>query len=625
MDELKKNTSRCAIFLYYDRDGIVDKYVTYLLESLKPYISKLLIVCNGTLQPEESKKLEVLADDLLFRENVGFDVGGYREGLFYYGFQELGKYDEVILLNYTFFGPIFPFSEMFDAMAEKKIDFWGITRHYKVDPDPYGANRYGYLPEHIQSYFLVLRNQFFMSNDYKNFIFNLKNPTSYLESICDYETIFTKHFEDLGYKWDTYVDTSEYEGYAYCPVMFYIKDLIKNKRCPIIKRRSFFTDYQDYMLNSCGEPSLDMYEYVCDKIDYDVTMIWDNILRLENLTEISRVMHLNYILPTYAAVEEPKKQVAIFIILGSIKFCEEYKKYLSEIPEYIHVYLVGTLEDCEIVKEQIGNNVKEISTIESNKESYALQLGRIVSIAKESYEFAGVAFMRNMEEIGPYSNMFSWQYRDWENLFGTQCLIENVMATFKENERLGMLIPPVPNHGELFAIMADGWMGRFDAVKIALKNIGINANIKSQDEALAPVGGSFWFRTKSMPHDIINKIQGDMETVCICLPYLLQHEYFYTGISYSDKYAAIETTNLDYMMRETNKAVFEKYGPNYHTVDLQRIRDGEIITHQQLVDIPVVATGYKATIKKILKKCLPQRAFLYGKKVYFKLRKRELV
>ena len=41
---------------------------------------------------------------ILIRANHGFDVGGYREGLFYLGFKELQKYDEIVLFNYTFFG-----------------------------------------------------------------------------------------------------------------------------------------------------------------------------------------------------------------------------------------------------------------------------------------------------------------------------------------------------------------------------------------------------------------------------------------------------------------------------------------------------------------------------------------
>lgn len=51
---------RCAIFLYYDKQGIVDDYVIYLLNDLNKNIDKLLIVCNGTINEESERNLEQL-------------------------------------------------------------------------------------------------------------------------------------------------------------------------------------------------------------------------------------------------------------------------------------------------------------------------------------------------------------------------------------------------------------------------------------------------------------------------------------------------------------------------------------------------------------------------------------
>ena len=251
----------------------------------------------------------------------------------------MAEYDEVVMLNYTFFGPLYPFSEMFDTMAERDVDFWGITKHHKVDPDPFGMLPYGYLPEHIQSFFMVLRPSLFLSYQYKDFIFNMQNPVSYQKSIVEYETIFTKHFEDFGFTWDVYVNTDEYERYAYCPNMFYIKEMIEKKRCPMIKRRSFFTDYSDFLLNSCGETSIDAYEYIRENLDYSEDEIWDNILRLENISDVHRDMHFNYMLPKYGngngRVSEGKTAVLIAVEwTGRLNW---YKRFLKEIPSWADV------------------------------------------------------------------------------------------------------------------------------------------------------------------------------------------------------------------------------------------------------------------------------------------------
>lgn len=616
--------NRCAIFLYYDRDGKVDDYVTYLLRALRPHVSNILAVINGTLTWESTECLKGVSDEMLFRENTGFDVGGYREGLFYYGFKELKQYDEIILLNYTFFGPLYPFSEMFDEMDARDLDFWGITRHYKVEPDPYGANRYGYMPEHIQSHFLVLRNRFFMSDDYKDFMFNLRNPTSYVESICEYETIFTKHFEDLGYRWDTYVNTDDYKGYAFCPIMFYLKDMIEKQRCPIVKRRSFFTDYQDYLLNTVGEPSIDAYEYICENLDYDTNLIWDNILRLENLTEIARVMHFNYILPTYASGQlKIDKKVAVFVVLESIQHKSQYRRYFQAIPGELKVYLVGRRQDClEIQQEYLKDSLPHIIEMEG---SYTERISHIMEEARDKYDYVCIANMRNVKNIEPYSNEISWQYSDWENILGSREMVLNIIETFEKNQRLGLLIPPMPEYGEMFAVMEDGWMGCYEKVKDSLERAGIVVKIKREDEALSPVGGSLWLRMRSNVAEAVETLKGDMKIFCLAIPFAVQSAGYYTGILYSDKYAAIEVTNQDYMMRETNKAIFETYGPTYHVLVLDRIRNEEVMGEAEgAEDSGTTSRKYKAFIKKTLKRYMPERFYLFGKKVYFMIRGRKI-
>ena len=150
MKLIENDIKRCAIFLFYDKDGIVDDYVINLLECLKKSVDDILVVCNGIIPEESQLKFRTVTQDILIRDNAGFDVGGYREGLFYYGFEKLQRYDEIVMLNYTFFGPLYPFEEMFDEMSKRDIDFWGITGHFSVNPDPYGQNRYGYMPKHIQ-------------------------------------------------------------------------------------------------------------------------------------------------------------------------------------------------------------------------------------------------------------------------------------------------------------------------------------------------------------------------------------------------------------------------------------------------------------------------------------------
>lgn len=574
----KEHVRRCAIFLFFDPEGIVDDYVIKILEGLRPRTEYILTICNGYVNAEGREKLKKASDDFYCRANLGLDVGGYREGLFYLGFKKLSEYDELIMLNYTFFGPVYPFEEMFDAMKERDVDFWGITKHHKVDPDPFGRISYGYLPEHIQSFFMVLRPSLFLSYQYKDFIFNMKNPRTYLDSIVEYETVFTKYFEDEGFRWDVYVNTDEYEGYAYCPNLFYITELLEEKRCPIIKRRSFFTDYSDFMLNTCGEPSAKLLEFLRRNPIYDENLIWDNILRLENHSEIHRVMHFNYVLPTWGSDYVPEDgKVKIFILAESSRRIGWYRKYLRELPAWANCCVIGEPEICREVVKYLGAQVLEKLTV---CEMEAFDYCQALIEASESGpdgDKTGILYLSDVEQDKPYSNAVSHQYSDWENMAGSWEYISNLIEVFDKNPRLGLVIPPVPDYGSLFAKMEDGWMGRYDQVCGLLNEWGVRANRRRSSEPLVPAGGSFWIRTSYLKQigGLLRQAKPEeKEIMLLALPYAVQGMGAYTGVAYSDSYAPVAFTNQDYKLRENNKAVFEKYGPNYLTVCTKNIKEG---------------------------------------------------
>ena len=158
---------RLSIFFFYDGDGIVDRYIDCFLQELKKNSEHLLVVCNGKLEPEGEKLIRKSADDLLIRENKGFDIWAYKSGLEYLTWEKVAQYDELVLCNFTCFGPLYPFAEMFEKMSAKDVDFWGITKFNKVDYDPFGTVVYNYLPDHLQSNFLVARKKLFTSREYQ--------------------------------------------------------------------------------------------------------------------------------------------------------------------------------------------------------------------------------------------------------------------------------------------------------------------------------------------------------------------------------------------------------------------------------------------------------------------------
>jgi rhamnosyltransferase len=141
---------RLGIFSFYNKWGIVGDYVEYLLTDLTR--DRTIIVVNGNLNEPGKNRFERFSNEIIIRENRGFDGGAYADVICNYLSEEvIREYDELVLCNDTFYGPFVHFDEMFKSMEAKKFDFWGINE------EMYGA---GIIGEHICSFFLVIGGRF---------------------------------------------------------------------------------------------------------------------------------------------------------------------------------------------------------------------------------------------------------------------------------------------------------------------------------------------------------------------------------------------------------------------------------------------------------------------------------
>ena len=140
---------RLGIFVFYDREGIVDSYIDYLLCDLRKCLSYLIIVVNGKVDILGYDIFSKYADQIVIRNNKGFDIGAYKEIIEdLHQKKEMRKWDEIVFCNDTFYGPFIPFTQIFDEMAQRQVDFWGLN---------YIDNSF---LSHIQSYFLVFGKKY---------------------------------------------------------------------------------------------------------------------------------------------------------------------------------------------------------------------------------------------------------------------------------------------------------------------------------------------------------------------------------------------------------------------------------------------------------------------------------
>lgn len=270
---------RIGIFAFYEKNGIVEDYVIYLLHSLKECLDRLVVVCNGYLSEAGHKKLEEIVDDICIRENQGYDIGAFQECMLsYIGKNEIKKFDELVLCNDTFFGPFVPFSMIFSEMEKREIDIWGLSAQPKTIDFWTETDRV--VPAFIQSFFIVIGTRMIKDECFWKYWAQMDvNEWNITQIVTKHEQYFTPYFETLGYSWDVYTDNSffedEPEKNRFTPYLVIPYELIKYGNCPFLKKKCIVgKDISQGMEADNGSLAKAM-EYIRENIEY----VYDLILK----------------------------------------------------------------------------------------------------------------------------------------------------------------------------------------------------------------------------------------------------------------------------------------------------------------------------------------------------------
>mgnify|MGYP002536484672 CR=1 FL=1 len=106
---------RLVIYFHYDPAGCIDTACRIAVQAVQKY-GRVVFVTNGTLAPADRVWVRQSGAGRIERENVGFDVGAYREALLTLGREKLAEYEEIVLMNYTLAGPVCLWSGLSQAM-----------------------------------------------------------------------------------------------------------------------------------------------------------------------------------------------------------------------------------------------------------------------------------------------------------------------------------------------------------------------------------------------------------------------------------------------------------------------------------------------------------------------------
>ncbi len=492
---LQNNTAprpkRLLLYAHYDRDGQVDPHVVYQIKALHDFGISIIFISNSPVSEEDKGVLSPFITNMRLRPDEGYDWTAWKEALLALGIEGLSKYDELILMNDSCYGPVFPLEEMFSKMDKEDVDFWGITEN--TDP------HYIY---HIQPYLCVFKNKIFISNKFMEFWKGVHNIVTYSDAVTKGELCMTKYFVDNGYQYSVYVNMEHMvltpEIGVEQPLAYTVAPwLVRTSRVPFIKIKAFMTARGKQF--NMGQELFTALED-CDS-NYPACLILNHLRR-------TRPLSWQKNLPgTLVVIDEntpgypnPGLKIAVFAHLFYLDQVEEAVGWLSNIPYPFDLYVSTSSADKATAIRSIAESHTElraqkieIRVMEDRGRDVAPWLLGFKDVQAQ-YDLALKFHMKKKAEPNP---VFLWEWNNFlmQNTLGSPEYVSSIIYEFFNNDNLGVLFHMFPHAPALFFSDLESYedkMMRYDI----FKRLFISPP-EETSQVIFP-NNIFWYRPKSL-------------------------------------------------------------------------------------------------------------------------------
>ncbi len=489
-----ENGRRLLIYVVYDRRGDVEEYIPYALRALRPHATTILAVVNGALTDAGRERLEPVVDEIIVRENRGYDIWGYKAGLDAIG-ETIAEYDEVVLANDTWFGPVQPFGPVFERIDRRPLHFWGMTDHVRVEPHPFTES--GYLPYHLQSYWVAVRREMFLSLEWAAYWRDLPEMTSYSDAVVKHEGIFTEHFTDHGFVGEVAFPTftDKVENHA----VLYAEQLVE-AGCPTLKRRPFFQwpPYLDH-LGVVGRWTLETVE----RLGYPMELVYADLARNVEPRTLNADAAMLEVLGDDGArydSERPLRAVVIAHIFYP-EMTDEIVARTRMLPtDYDLVITTPDESKAADITTRLSSRgfagKVEVRVVASNngRDQSAFLIGCRDLLLGDDYDLVVKLHSKKTPQDG-YNVGVHFASQQFDNLLHSPGYAANVVALFQREPGLGIVFPPTVHIG--YPSLGHGWWANKPGFQRLRDDLGIRVPVDDVSP-LAPFGSMFVARPEAL-------------------------------------------------------------------------------------------------------------------------------
>lgn len=471
------------------------------------------------------------------------------------------NYDEIILVNSSLIGPFYSLQNILESMDSVEADFWGLLKYA-----PMFTSDKKTIPSHIDSHFLVFRR----SCSEKLFSKELKTS---VEENCgnglSFDIAFTYSLEQIGCVGKVYCSTKEYENIRNCNNFNYFfgkaYDLVRKKGCPFVPYQVFT---HKNLKTDQGNDARKLMEYIGSQSEELQEYFWKKLLKYADIGDIYRGLHLDYVLSKYHVnFREKIENTAVIIHIYYSDILESVVSYIKEIPKEIDIYITTSVEANipiihQIFTENGIENYQIVKVENRGRDCSALLVGCRDIIKKYRY----LCFLHDKKTSGnngacTVGEVFMESL--FENLIGSEAYIHNVYYLLEHNSFLGIVAPPMPLHGQYFCLKENAWTCCYDKTVELAERIKLKSKMDYNKPPFI-LSTSFWCRTEALEplwsypfsyEDFVEEPMPEDGTISHAieriLPYVAQHQGFYSGVVMNEEYASVQISNLSYQLEGT--------------------------------------------------------------------------
>ena len=492
---------RLLLYVHYNKYDELSGHVLYQLEQLRPLFSKLIVISNSQLAESATLTLkETGVDEVIQRENLGFDFAAWRDGMAHVGFERLADFDSVTLMNDTCFGPFWDISDIVEGFEERpNVDFWGMTNFRKTK----------YFDEHLQSYFMSFKKHVVASEAFQKFWTSIKTFTEVQDVIDNYETRVTSVLLEAGYRYDAVFNTvAEEAGDLIHPDFSYYRPITTlEHKVPFIKLKAFTDNEKKGRL---------LLDYIANLSTYPVALIKSHLNSYHSPDSLV-ILDEKIIEPSLKKYSRYEYSIAIHVHISDL---ERLKVFLdSKLSAFYYFTLSGHLDKNQV--EDILLNSFDKDSFQIVSQQFDNHYHALVSLAPQLSEYDFIGHFHT-EDFGNEGKLVDEATR----LALIDMLLdeEKVSSIFAHFPEVGLVFADLSK--ELYWTDAIGTLSQDQAAKLD------NECQKTINNSLHVFQGSMWLSKDFLEKIILEDKHIFYNSDENSLPYLFYRKAWDVGIDY---------------------------------------------------------------------------------------------